>query len=301
MKKYCLFCLVLAIAALSCKREEVDNGEQVKPGAEGVTITVELPSGENTGFDFEGGKLKDYWVQGDQLLVTYVQDGKEVQEIFTYSSTESKPSGEFTCPDSKLTPETVYSVQHPVKPDWSLQTGAVEDMPDYLVATDVKGPVNKATLERKVTFLRIVVAAGIAQGQGRYSQATLNKVWGGCTLCSAPGQAGAITIKPKEMIDVSKGFDFFVTAMFDGATTAPGQPDFFFDGETSLQPGALFRVYFSNGVNGISLDGQCFDPVGPYHKMDWIPAKDYQPDYWYSITNREVTYDYDIWPVIGPR
>lgn len=87
----------------------------------------------------------------------YLNPGTEVQEVFTYTATEKKPSGEFTCPDSQITAETVYSIQYPVStPDWSVQTGVVGELPDYLIATDVKGTVSASSLKRIVNFLHII-------------------------------------------------------------------------------------------------------------------------------------------------
>ena len=282
MKKYLILCFAVALATLSCQQEPI---EPVGPtGGKKVSFNAELPGDENAGFDFEGGQLKHYWEQGDQLLVTYTgENGEEVQEIFTYTSTEKNPSGEFTFEDSHITPETVFSVQYPKEPDWSIQTGTPADLPDYLVATDVKGSIGNARLERRVTFLRIIEAAGAAEG--KYSEATLNKISGGCTFFAAPGKPGAITIRPKEGFDLSKGGDFFVTVMFDGATTSAGPSGIAAGGEAD----PVFRVYFANNFRGISLDGQCFDPVAPYLKLDWVPAKDYQSGLWYSITNRPLT------------
>ena len=282
MKKTLIFCLAVALLAVSCRQEPLEPAGPT--GGKQFSFNAELPGDENAGFDFEGGQLKHYWEQGDKLLVTYTgENGEEVQEIFTYTSTEKNPSGEFTFEDSHITPETVFSVQFPAtEPDWSVQTGNVADLPDYLVATDVTGSVASVRLERPVSFLRIVESAGAAEGH--FTQATLNKVSGGCTFYSAPGKPGAITILPKDGFDLSKGVDFFVTVMFDGATTSPG----LVDPISGSQTAPLFRVYFANSFQGLSLDGQCFDPVIPYLKLDWTPAKDYNAGTWYSITDRTI-------------
>ena len=287
MKKYFVFCLAFALAAVSCEQEPVQPEEPEIIEGEDVTLTVELPGDENTGFSFEGNSLKAYWEKGDELLVTYEKDGQQVREIFTYTATEKKPSGEFTNPDSQITDETVYSVQHPVNPDWSKQTGALEDLPDYLLATKVQGPLGKAQLKRQVNFFHVVVPAGAAEGV--YALASLNKLWGYTTVYSAPGKVGPITITPPNGFNLAQGADFFVAVMFKGETTEAGRVDFTYSGKNTEFTDPVFRIYFSNRFQGISLDGQCFDPAPPYAKLEWTPAKDYIPGYWYSLEDRPVT------------
>ena len=260
---------VLAIPVLlgSCVRqlEESELTATVQSAAgRRVTIGVGLPAQTKVTHELVGSSIHPIWEDGDQVQVVFSLDGKEVSETFTLFSGAGSQQASFYKEDSQLSDNQPFSVHYPVtQSGWAMQDGTLEHLPESLSAS-MADTSEEAQLKPALTYLHVVCD----KLTGKFSSAYLNKLEGDFTMYSAPGVPGAVTVSPSGGFPDGK-VDFYVAVMLSGATTA-----------TKLQ------VAFGNGVQGVTVDGQAFDPAGENCKFSWRPSKDYAPGNVYKVENK---------------
>ena len=286
MKKRLIFksvLLALAIPALlvSCQdqlqpepekqvdeNKEVVSNEAVSKGRP-VTISAGLPVETKIAHGLNGTAIHPTWETGDEVKVSFTLDGRDYVETFTLKDGAGTQCATFYCADSQLQNDTKFTIDYVDNkyPDgWAEQDGTVENLPECLSVSGVTLSTETITLEPALIYFHVVAA--IPSGSS-YAYAYLNKLEGSYTMYTAPGTAGAVTVKPENSF--SGTVDFYIATKVDGTTNT------------------TFQIVFGNGVKGISLDGQAFDIAGASYKFNWSPSKNYTAGTVYKIADKTFT------------
>ena len=286
MHKSLLWILVIPAALVCCTREVTDPKDEPqevvgveKPVGHPVTISTGLPGETRVSHGLDGTSIKVAWKEGDQLTVVFDKGSGQITEEFLLVNGAGGTSATFKNDNSQLDENTVFDVYHASgAASWDVQDGTVANLPDYLSAKQKKLS-DAISLEPCMTYFHIV----LGPLDRDYASAYLSKMEGGCTIYSAPGVKGGVTVTPQGGFQAGSTVDFYVAVMIDGATTGEVNDSF----GSSVSP--KFQIGFANGVQGISFDGQAFDLTFPSAKCNWTPAKDYVAGKVYKVANKTFT------------
>ncbi len=270
--------LAIPVVLVSCVQEQAAPETVVQEQAAAVrrvTISAGLPAQTKVTHELAGTSIHPLWEAGDQVNVSFTQDGQVVVETFELLKGEGTASAVFFKDDSRLGDDTPFSVHYPAtETGWGVQDGSVETLPESLSANASKlGESLK--LEPALTYFHVVID-NYAGGDCTYAR--LNKLEGDFTMYSAPGVKGTVSVAPQGGISNGK-VDFYVAVMLEGPTTGTVKDMF---GETVP---VAFQIAFGDLVQGVSSDGQAFD-VAYGSKFSWTPEKEYLPGNIYKIGNK---------------
>ena len=286
MHKSLLWILVIPAALVCCNREVSDPKDEPqevvgveKPVGHPVTISTGLPGETRVSHGLDGTSIKVAWAEGDKLTVVFNKDTEQITETFDLVEGAGETSATFKNENSQLEENTVFDVYHASgAASWAVQDGTVANLPDYLSAKGVKLS-DAISLQPCMTYFHIV----LGPLDRDYASAYLSKMEGGCTIYSAPGVKGGVTVTPSGGFKSGESVDFYVAVMISGATTGEVNDNF----GSSVSP--KFQIGFADGVQGISFDGQAFDLTFPSAKCNWTPAKDYVAGKVYKVANKSLS------------
>ena len=285
MLKSLLWILVIPAALVCCTREVVDPKDKPQevvgvetPVGHPVTISTGLPGETRVSHGLEGTSIKIAWKDGDKLTVVFNKDTEQITETFDLVDGAGSTSATFKNDNSQLEENTVFDVYHASgAASWATQDGTVANLPDYLSAKGVKLS-DAISLQPCMTYFHIV----LGPLDRDYASAYLSKMEGGCTIYSAPGVKGGVTVTPSGGFKSGESVDFYVAVMISGSTASQANDNF------GVRVDPKFQIGFANGVQGISLDGQAFDLTAPSAKCNWTPAKDYVAGKVYKVANKSL-------------
>ena len=285
MHKSLLWILVIPAALVCCTREVIDPKDEPqgvvgveKPAGHPVTISTGLPGETRVSHGLDGTSIKVAWAEGDKLTVVFNKDTEQITETFDLVEGAGETSATFKNENSQLEENTVFDVYHASgAASWAVQDGTVANLPDYLSAKGVKLS-DAISLEPCMTYFHIV----LGPLDRDYASAYLSKMEGGCTIYSAPGVKGGVTVTPSDGFKSGESVDFYVAVMISGSTASQANDNF------GVRVDPKFQIGFANGVQGISLDGQAFDLTAPSAKCNWTPAKDYVAGKVYKVANKSL-------------
>ena len=286
MHKSLLWILVIPAALVCCTREVSDPKDEPqevvgveKPVGHPVTISTGLPGETRVSHGLDGTSIKVAWAEGDKLTVVFNKDTEQITETFDLVKGAGATSATFKNENSQLEEDTVFDVYHTSgAASWAVQDGTVANLPDYLSAKGVKLS-DAISLQPSMTYFHIV----LGPLDRDYASAYLSKMEGGCTIYSAPGVKGGVTVTPQGGFQAGSTVDFYVAVMIDGATIGEVNDNF----GSSVSP--KFQIGFADGVQGISFDGQAFDLTFPSAKCNWTPAKNYAAGKVYKVANKSLS------------
>ena len=286
MHKSLLWILVIPAALVCCTREVSDPKDEPqevvgveKPVGHPVTISTGLPGETRVSHGLDGTSIKVAWKEGDKLTVVFDKGSGQITEEFLLVDGAGGTSATFKNDNSQLDENTVFDVYHASgAASWAVQDGTVANLPDYLSAKQKKLS-DAISLEPCMTYFHIV----LGPLDRDYASAYLSKMEGGCTIYSAPGVKGGVTVTPSGGFKSGESVDFYVAVMISGATTGEVNDNF----GSSVSP--KFQIGFADGVQGISFDGQAFDLTFPSAKCNWTPARDYVAGKVYKVANKSLS------------
>ena len=281
-----LWMLVIPGALVCCTREAIDPEDkpqevvvvEEKPVAHPVTISTGLPGETRVSHGLDGTSIKVAWKAGDQLTVVFNDGTEQVTEVFNLVDGAGSTTARFRNENSQLEEDTVFDVYHISGAEsWAVQNGTVADLPDYLSAEGVTLN-DQISLQPCMTYFHIV----LGPLDRNYASAYLGKMEGGCTIYSAPGVKGGVTVTPAGGFQEGESVDFYVAVMISGSTASQANDNF----GDNVPP--KFQIGFADGIQGLTLDGQAFDLTAPSAKCNWTPAKDYVAGKVYKVANKSL-------------
>jgi hypothetical protein len=285
MHKSLLWILVIPAALVCCTREVTDPKDEPqevvgeKPVGHPVTLSTGLPGETRVSHGLDGTSIKVAWKEGDKLTVMFDKGSGQITETFDLVNGAGGTSATFRNEDSQLEEDTVFDVYHASgAASWAVQDGTVANLPDYLSAKGVKLS-DAISLQPSMTYFHIV----LGPLDRDYASAYLSKMEGGCTIYSAPGVKGGVTVTPQGGFQAGSTVDFYVAVMIDGSTASQANDNF------GAEVSPKFQIGFANGVQGISFDGQAFDLTFPSAKCNWTPAKAYVAGKVYKVANKSLS------------
>jgi hypothetical protein len=274
--------LLLSIPAVlvSCVKEQAKPKPEPEVQVQGeaghrVTISAGLPAQTKMTHELVGTSIRPLWEAGDQVSVVFVKDKQVVIETFELLKGEGTTNAIFFKDDSQLGDNTPFSVHYPAtETGWGVQDGTVEALPESLAAHAQKLG-DELKLKSALTYFHVVIDKYTG---GDCAYAHLNKLEGDCTLYSAPGVKGSVSVAPQGGFSNGK-VDFYVAVLLDGPTTGTVTDEF--DDTVPVK----FQIAFGDLVQGISFDNQAID-LTYGSQFTWTPEKEYVPGTVYKIENK---------------
>lgn len=246
MKKNTLIqlCTVLALTLFGCEKEapvtSVEQKEIQKVVQDGhfMTLSLGLPADTKMTHDLDGTTIKPKWEVGDRIRVINGSNNNDGTWMILQDSdiTNDGKSAIFTSTNTTVEANSSITIYYnsPFKGgknmaesyDFSSQDGSYENLPEVLVARNVKIEDGAISLSPALTRFHFVfnntTNPGMILQDGTISSITIKKVWGTAQLGTSYNSRskaiteGDITITPATPFTVSKddswSIDFYVAA-----------------------------------------------------------------------------------------